>query len=294
MSYIGPEAIDSGSRRYIAATMDAPFLERDEEFELARRWREGGDADAMQELVLAYARFVVRIAAGFRGYGLPMGDLVQEGNIGLMQGAMRFDPEREVRFSTYARWWIVASIQEYILRNSSIVRIGTTAAQKKLFFNLRRMRARIASNTVGPMTYDNRQSIADELGVPLAAVERMEAHISSPDQSLNATVGSDDSDEIQDFLADDAASPETIAIDRTDGRKRAGWIKKALRRLSPRERKIITSRFLTETPNTLAELGTVFGVSKERIRQIEVQALTKLRVSIAEITDDPRDLFAIS
>ena len=281
MSYIGPQAIDQGSRRYIAATMDAPFLERDEEFDLARRWREDGDADAMQDLVFAYARFVVRIAAGFRGYGLPMGDLVQEGNVGLMQGAMRFDPERAVRFSTYARWWIVASIQEYILRNSSIVRIGTTAAQKKLFFNLRRIRARIADNTTGPMTYDNRRSIADELGVPLAAVERMEAHLSYPDRSLNAVIG-----------PGDAASPEAIAIDRADGRKRAGWIKAALRRLSPRERKIIVSRFLTETPSTLAELGTVFGVSKERIRQIEAKALEKLRVSIAEITDDPRELFA--
>ena len=292
MSYIGPQAIDQGSRRYIAATMDAPFLERDDEFDLARRWRDDGDADAMQDLVLAYARFVVRIAAGFRGYGLPMGDLVQEGNVGLMQGAMRFDPERAVRFSTYARWWIVASIQEYILRNSSIVRIGTTAAQKKLFFNLRRIRARIADNTTGPMTYDNRRSIADELGVPLAAVERMEAHLSYPDRSLNAVIGPGETDELQDFLADDAASPEAIAIDRADGRKRAGWIKAALRRLSARERKIIVSRFLTETPSTLAELGTVFGVSKERIRQIEAKALEKLRVSIGEITDDPRELFA--
>ena len=292
MSYARPEAIDGGSRRYIAATMDAPFLERGYEFELARRWRDNDDTKAMHELVFAYARFVVRIAAGFRGYGLPMGDLVQEGNVGLMESAKRFDPARDVRFSTYARWWIVAAIQEYILRNSSIVRIGTTAAQKKLFFNLRRIRARIADNTTGPMTYDNRRSVADELGVPLAAVERMEAHLSHPDQSLNAAVGPGETGEFQDFLADDAASPEAIAIDRADHRKRAGWIKDALRRLSPRERKIIVSRFLIEAPSTLAELGGVFGVSKERIRQIEAEALEKLRAAIGEKIDDHEELFA--
>jgi RNA polymerase sigma-32 factor len=292
MFYAGPEAIDGGSRRYIAATMDAPFLERDYEFELARRWRDNDDTKAMHELVFAYARFVVRIAAGFRGYGLPMGDLVQEGNVGLMKSAKRFDPARDVRFSTYARWWIVAAIQEYILRNSSIVRIGTTAAQKKLFFNLRRIRARIAENPTGAMTYDNRSTIADELGVPLAAVERMEAHLSHPDQSLNATVGQSDSGELMEFLRDDEASPEEVAIERFDGRTRAAWIDEALGRLTPRERRIIVSRFLTEAPSTLAQLGGVFGVSKERIRQIEAKALEKLRAAISEKTDDPEELFA--
>ena len=168
MSYVHP--VDKGSRRYIAATMKAPFLEREHELDLARRWRENGDAAALHELTFSYARFVVRIASGFRGYGLPLGDLVQEGNIGLMEAAKRFDPERDIRFSTYARWWVIAAIQEYILRNSSIVRIGTTAGQKSLFFKLRRIRARLVDNPDGTMTGADRQKVAHELGVPVQRV----------------------------------------------------------------------------------------------------------------------------
>ncbi len=291
MSYVQGNPIDRGNRRYIAATMGAPFLERDEEFTLARRWREEGDAEAMHRLIESYARFVVRIASGFRGYGLPLGDLIQEGNIGLLQAAARFDPDRQVRFSTYASWWVVAGIQEYILRNSSIVRIGTTATQKSLFFNLRRLRARLIDNPDGAMTDDDRRRIAKELGVPLAAVERMESHLSRPDQSLNATVGDSDAEELQDFLTDPGPTPEDIVIDRRDGHTRSAWIKAALAMLNPRERHIIVSRFLDEDPSTLAELGVVFGVSKERIRQIEARALTKLREIIAEAVDDPGLLF---
>ena len=285
MSYVHP--VDKGSRRYIAATMGAPYLEPEHEFALARRWRDDGDAEALDDLVFAHARLVVKIASGYRGYGLPLGDLIQEGNVGLMQAAARFDPDRHVRFSTYARWWVVAAIQEYVQRNSSIVRIGTTAAQKGLFFKLRRLRARLVESPDGNMTDADRRTIAKSLSVPLAAVERMEAHISRPDQSLNMTVGADDSDQVQDFLRDGGPSPEDLAIERRDGETRSLWINDALDRLNARERSIIVSRFLKEDPQTLAELGVVFGVSKERIRQIEAKALDKLRVAFAETTDEP-------
>ena len=291
MSYAKAGPVDQASRRYIAATMEAPFLEREHEFDLARRWREDGDTSALRELVSSYTRFAVRIASRFRGYGLPLGDLVQEGNVGLMQAAQRFDPGRNVRFSTYAAWWVVAAIQEYILRNSSIVRIGTTAAQKSLFFSLRRLRARLTKDPVGAMSDSDRRLIARELDVPVAAVERMEAHISGPDQSLNATVGSSETDEFQDFLSDPGPTPEDVVICRRDRLARAGWIKRALTLLTPRERQIIVRRFLDDEPSTLAELGTTFGVSKERIRQVEAKALGKLRRSIGEITNKPDELF---
>ena len=289
MSYVHP--VDKGSRRYIAATMGAPYLEREHEFALARRWRDEGDAEALDDLVFAHARLVVKIASGYRGYGLPLGDLIQEGNVGLMQAAARFDPDRHVRFSTYARWWVVAAIQEYVQRNSSIVRIGTTAAQKGLFFKLRRLRARLVESPDGAMTDADRRYIAKLLSVPLAAVERMEAHISRPDQSLNMTVGADENDEVQDFLSDGGPSPEDIAIEHRDCETRALWIEDALERLNARERSIIVSRFLKEERQTLAELGVVFGVSKERIRQIEAKALTKLRATIGEIPGDSAELF---
>jgi RNA polymerase sigma-32 factor len=291
MSHAETGPIDKANRRYIASTMKAPFLEREHEFALARRWRDDGDADALHELVVSYARFVVRIASGFRGYGLPLGDLVQEGNVGLMEAAARFDPDRCVRFSTYAGWWVVAAIQEYILRNSSIVRIGTTASQKSLFFNLRRLRARVAERPDGAMSDEERRLIAGELRVPLAAVERMEAHLSRPDQSLNAPVGMSESDELQDFLSDSGPTPEDIVISRRDGDTRAAWIEAALALLTPRERQIVVRRFFDDEPSTLAELGEVFGVSKERVRQIEAKALSKLRSTITEITTDPDDLF---
>lgn len=291
MSYTKADPVDSGNRRYIASTMKAPFLEREHEFDLARRWRDHGDSAALHELVFSYARFAVRVAAGFRGYGLPLGDLVQEGNIGLMEAAKRFDPDRDVRFSTYASWWVVAAIQEYILRNSSIVRIGTTAAQKSLFFKLRRIRARLVDNPDGMLTDANRRQIARELDVPIAAVERMEAHLSRHDRSLNATVGDSDSDELQNFLSDDGPSPEDVVIDRRDRRTHASWIVEALRQLTPRERRIISGRFLNDEPRTLAQLGETFGVSKERVRQIEAKALTKLRTAIGEITGNPHEIF---
>ncbi len=292
MAQIRQAPVDSGSRRYISAAMDAPFLERDHELELARRWRDQGDAQALHELVFAYARFVIKIASRFRGYGLPLADLVQEGNVGLMEAAARFDPERDVRFSTYASWWVIAAIQEYVLRNASIVRIGTTAAQKSLFFNLRRLRAQLADSPDGLMSDDDRRRIARELSVPLAAVERMESHLSRPDQSLNATVGAEEGDAMfQDFLADDAPTPEEITARRHDTEVRAEWIDDALAELSPREREIISRRFLVDEPSTLAELGSRMGVSKERIRQIEAKALGKLKSRLDERVPDREEFF---
>ena len=277
---------DQNDRRYISAAMDAPMLERDYEIALARRWRDEQDADALHEIVTAHIRLVVRIASKFKGYGLPIGDLIQEGNTGLLQAANRFDPDRNVRYSTYATWWILAAMQEYIVRNSSIVRIGTTPAQKSLFFNLRKLRARLTDNTAARMTEDDRQMIASELGVPLAAVERMESHFSRPDQSLNATVGESESDEFMDLLADESPSPEAIVGDLIDSETRTKWIRDAMKHLTPREREVITRRFLKDDKITLAEIGETFGVTKERIRQIEGKALSKLRDALQDKVTD--------
>ena len=273
---------DKNDRRYIAAAMDAPLLEREHEVELARRWRDEKDDAALHEIINAHIRLVVRIASKFRGYGLPVGDLIQEGNTGLLEAANRFDPDRNVRFSTYATWWILAAMQEYIVRNSSIVRIGTTPAQKSLFFNLRKLRARLTDNNGGQMTDGERRLIATELGVPVAAVERMESHLSRPDQSLNASIGESDSDEFVDLLADDSPTPEAIVGDLIDSETRSRWIGEAMDHLTAREREVITRRFLNDDKITLAEIGESFGVTKERVRQIEGKALSKLRHALQD------------
>jgi RNA polymerase sigma-32 factor len=292
MAYSDTSQTERSNRRYISATMEAPVLERDYEAALARRWTDKHDEQAMHEIIEAHARLVVRIAAGFRSSGLPMADLIQEGNIGLMEAVERFDYEREVRFSTYASWWIVASIQNYILRNSSIVRAATTPKQRRLFFNLRRLRAQMASSYDGYLTTDERRAIANKLDVTVADVERMETHLSRPDQSLNAMIGVDeDGTEFQDLLADDAPTPEELASRDSGRRTRRAWIEDALDRLTPRERRIIVSRFLEDRKITLAEIGEEFGVSKERIRQIESRALQKMQASMSEMDGVPSDLF---
>ena len=282
--------IDQGDRRYISTVMEAPVLEKEYEFELARRWRDGKDEDALHELITAYARFVVRIAWGFRGYGLPIGDLVQEGNIGLMEAAARFDPEHNARFSTYAGWWIMAAIQDHILRHNSIVRVATTPAQRRLFFNLRKARARLATGPDGELTAADRERMAEQLNVTAPDVERMETHLSGPDASLNATVGADDdSTEQMDLLRDLGPGPEDVTIDVVDGETRSRWLREAMDVLSHRERQIIVSRFLEEDKSTLAEIGADFGVSKERIRQIEAKALVKLRQAIRGRVVEPKE-----
>ena len=284
--------VDQGSRRYISTVMDAPILEREHEFDLARRWRDDQDEAALHELIEAYARFVVRIAWRFRGYGLPIGDLVQEGNIGLMEAAARFDPERATRFSTYASWWIMAAIQDYVLRHNSMVRVATTPVQRRLFFNLRRARAQMATGPDGSLTAEDRERVAEALGVTPIDVSRMEAHLGGPDASLNAAVSQqqDGGGEQQDFLPDEGPSPEELALTSVDGDIRSAWLHDALDELSPREREIITHRFLDDEKQTLAEIGDSFGVSKERVRQIEAKALSKLNVSLRRHVTDPREL----
>lgn len=277
--------------------MKAPLLDADHERALARAWHDRKDERALHELTSAYMRLVIAMAARFRAYGLPMGDLVQEGNVGLMQAAQRFDPERGVRFSTYASWWIRSSIQDYILRNWSIVRTGTTTAQKSLFFNLRRLRALIndgGSATLGPQ---GRSFVATQLRVSERDVETMESRLAAGDRSLNAAVpGTDSGDggamEWQDLLADERLLPEEVAMASHDTRIRSRWLQRALATLSERETFIITRRRLSEEGETLESLGSQLGISKERVRQVEHQALSKLRTALMQETDAPHDFIA--
>ena len=275
---------------YIRYTMQQPLLEREHEVELATKWRDEGDNRAMHELVMAYARIVVSAASRYRYYGLSNGDLIQEGNIGLMQAAKRFDPDRGVRFSTYAAWWIRASIQDHILRNWSIVRTGTTAAHKSLFFKLRRLRARIGEADGGPLSHEGRQKIAETIGVTVADVTVMEQRLSGADGSLNAAVSQESESEAQDFLADERPNPEQVVIELHDGEVLSRWLNDALSELSPRERLIIMKRRLQDDGATLEQLGGVLGVSKERVRQLEHRALKKLKKSLEEQSESPLDL----
>ncbi len=280
MSHIDDPNTRRSNLAFIRSSMQAPLLSRDHEFELARRWRKQTDEAALHELILSYTRLVVAVAGRFRNYGLPLGDLVQEGNVGLMQAAARFEPDRNVRFSTYAAWWIRAAMQEYILRNWSIVRTGTTTAQKSLFFNLRRLRTLIEKTTGGAITAEGRASIAKELGVSLGEVEAMEARLSGTDQSLNAPISEGGEEEWQNSLADNRPGPEEVVIGMRDAATRSRWLNEALSELNERERTIIDQRRLREEAATLEELGQELGVSKERVRQLEHRALMKLKQSM--------------
>ena len=290
MAVISGTQTRQSDNRYIRNAMKQPLLERDHEVALAVAWRDNDDAAAMHDLVMAYARLVVSAASKYRHYGLPNGDLIQEGNIGLMQAAKRFDPDKGVRFSTYASWWIRASIQDYILRNWSIVRTGTTAAHKSLFFKLRRVRARIGEADGGPLSFEGRQKIAETIGVNVKDVEVMEQRMSGPDSSLNAPVAQDGEHEMQDFLACQRPSPEQVVLEMHDEKVLSNWLNQALQELSSRERMIILKRRLTEDGATLEELGHVLGVSKERVRQLEHRALKKLKKSLEEKHDKPLEL----
>lgn len=291
--YAGASRPQPADQHFVKTAMQAPLLTREHEQDLARRWQNDQDEDALHEMVNAYVRLAIAMAMRFRGYGLPIADLIQEGNIGLMQAAARFDPSRDVRFSTYASWWIRAAIQDYILRNWSIVRTGTTAAQKSLFFNLRRLRAQIdpASEHISTQAVDE---IADALHVPTAAVETMSARLSASDRSLNAPAGEEGDTQWLDLLADDRPSPEDVVTVLRDGETRARWLNEALQGLTDRERTIIEERRLGEETVTLEMLGRRFGISKERVRQIESQALSKLRNSLEEKVDDPVQMGLIS
>lgn len=291
MAHIDDMDTQRANMGYIRSSMNEPMLERDHELELARRWRDKEDQKALHELIRSYTRLVVAMASRFRNYGLPMGDLIQEGNIGLMQAAQRFEPEREVRFSTYASWWIRSAIQDYVLRNWSIVRTGTTAAQKSLFFNLRRLRARIEGQQEGILNEEGRKKIAKELNVHVHEVRDMEARLSGHDKSLNATVSDKSDDEWQNFLADDRANPEDIVIGMKDAQTRSQWLSEALGELTDRERKIISDRHLGYETVTLEELGQQLGVSKERVRQLEQRAMDKLKTSLSRHAGVEQSLF---
>jgi RNA polymerase sigma-32 factor len=282
MASADPPASFTVNREFIRESMSAALLSRERELWLARLWRDEGDEAALHELVMAYMRLVISTAARFRNYGLPMNDLVQEGATGLMQAAARFEPEREVRFSTYAAWWIRSAMQDYILRNWSVVRTGTTAAQKALFFNLRRLRAKIGDGSGGPLDDAGRAFIASELSVHTDEVEAMEMRLAGGDQSLNATISPTGEDEWQDFLADERPTPEETVMFARDSRTRSIWLAQALAELTDREQTIIKERRLRDDARTLEELGRDLGISKERVRQIEHRALEKLKISLLE------------
>jgi RNA polymerase sigma-32 factor len=280
------------NQAYIKRSMRAPLLDVERERQLAESWRLHRDEAALHKLVSAYSRLVVPFAMKYRRYGLPMGDLIQEGNLGLMQAATRFEPERGVRFSSYAMWWIRARIQDFILRNWSIVRTGTTAAQKALFFNLRRLQARIGRRGGERLAADDQEQIARTLNVRLTDVAEMEARLSRGDQSLNAAVGEDTDEEWQDRLCDMRPDPEDAAIAEDAARLRSKWLVAALAELSARERLVICRHQCDDDGATLEQIGARLGISKERVRQIEQRAIAKLRAALMRHPDGGRALLA--
>jgi RNA polymerase sigma-32 factor len=293
MTYIDDPRTQKANLDYIRTAMNEPMLEKDHERYLAERWKYKRDERALHELVKSYTRLVVSVASRFRNYGLPMGDLIQEGNVGLMQAAERFEPERDLRFSTYATWWIRSAIQDYILRNWSIVRTGTTASQKSLFFNLRRLRAKIENKYEREgLGEQGRTEIAKELDVNVKDVVDMESRMSGGDQSLNARIGENSEDEWQDFLTDKGPTPEDVVIGMKDAQTRSQWLKDALSELSDREQRIIRERHLGYETVTLEELGKDLGVSKERVRQLEQRAMDKLKTSMARHVKNHVELFS--
>ena len=273
---------ESARRSMIQAAMRAPYLERGEEHDLAVRWKEKHDQEALHRITTAHMRLVISMAAKFRHFGLSMSDLIQEGHVGLLEAAARFEPEREVRFSTYATWWIRASIQDYILRNWSIVRGGTSSAQKALFFNLRRLRARLAQGSEMLSSVAIYREIATALGVQEADVAMMDSRLSGPDASLNIPFGDEGgtASDRQDFLVSGDPLPDEVVGETIDFERRSGWLNTALGALNERELKIIRERRLREEGATLESLGVRLGISKERVRQIENRALEKLRVAL--------------
>jgi RNA polymerase sigma-32 factor len=275
-------AADSGGLvRYLEEIRKFPMLEPEEEFMLAKRWQEHGDTDAAHRLVTSHLRLVTRIAMGYRGYGLPIGEVISEGNVGLMQAVKRFEPDKGFRLATYAMWWIRASIQEYILRSWSLVKMGTTAAQKKLFFNLRRMKGQIKALEDGDLRPDQVKKIATTLGVPEDDVISMNRRLGG-DASLNAPVRADmeGGGEWQDWLVDDTPDQEERLVESEELSQRKAYLAKAMTTLNERERRIFEARRLAEEPATLEDLSEEFGVSRERIRQIEVRAFEKVQAAV--------------
>lgn len=268
---------DAGLRRYLQEIQKFPMLDADEEYMLAKRWTEYTDYDAAHTLVTSHLRLVAKIASGYRGYGLPMSELIAEGNIGLMQAVKKFEPDKGFRLSTYAMWWIRASIQEFVLRSWSLVKMGSSAAQKKLFFNLKKMRKRLKHIDDGKaLTPDEIRTIASELDVNEQDVIDMDERMLASDKQLNARIGHDGDAEWGDMLADPSESHEEILADDQETRMKKKLMMQALNSLSEREKEIIVARRMNEEEQTLEELAQRFGISRERVRQIEARALEKM------------------
>ncbi|MBP7815810.1 MAG: RNA polymerase sigma factor RpoH [Phenylobacterium sp.] len=278
---------DGGLSRYLTEIRKFPMLAKDEEFMLAKRWKEHEDPEAAHRMVTSHLRLVAKIAMGYRGYGLPIGEVISEGNVGLMQAVKKFEPDKGFRLATYAMWWIRASIQEYILRSWSLVKMGTTAAQKKLFFNLRKAKSQISAFQDGDLHPDQVAQIATKLGVLNEEVISMNRRLSGPDASLNAPLRVDGESEWQDWLEDETSvSQETQVAENQERTQRLGLLQEAMTELTDRERHILTERRLKDDPSTLEELAAEYGVSRERVRQIEVRAFEKLQKSMRTAAEE--------
>jgi RNA polymerase sigma-32 factor len=274
--------------RYLQEIRKFPMLEAEEEFMLAKRWREHDDPEAAHKLVTSHLRLVAKIAMGYRGYGLPLSELISEGNVGMMQAVKRFDPDRGFRLATYAMWWIRAAIQEYILHSWSLVKIGTTAAQKKLFFNLRKLKGQMRAIDEGDLPPETVRRIAEKLDVPEQDVVTMNRRLSGPDHSLNAPLRADGDGEWQDWLVDEQEDQETRLARTQEFKQRSALLRDAMTGLNQRERHILTERRLREDPTTLEELSQDYGISRERVRQIEVRAFEKLQKAIKNAAIEKR------
>lgn len=280
--------LEGGLQRYFREIWKFPVLEDTEEFMLAQRWRQHGDSEAAHKLVTSHLRLVAKIAMGYRGYGLPVSDLVSEGNIGLMKAVKKFEPERGFRLSTYAMWWIRASITEYILRSWSMVKMGTVSAQKKLFFSLRGIKNRLRIVDSGELSPEQTKQLAEALHVPEADVVSMNRRLAARDVSLNAPVGDDEgAAQFQDMLVDDRADPETLVGEREESGVRGALLSAALSKLPQREREILIERRLKDEPATLEDLGKTYGISRERVRQLEVRAFGKLQKWMCDAAAQP-------
>ena len=282
---------EASLNRYLAEIKKFPILAPEQEYMLAKRFQDHGDPDAAAQLVTSHLRLVAKIAMGYRGYGLPVSELISEGNIGLMQGVKKFEPDRGFRLATYAMWWIRASIQEFILRSWSLVKMGTTAAQKKLFFNLRRMKSKLDAFEEGDLSPEHLAKIATDLGVTEAEVTSMNRRMAmGGDTSLNVPMREDGEGQWQDWLADDAPLQDTIVADAQEADVRHDMLVNAMDELNDREKHILTERRLTDDPKTLEELSQVYGVSRARVRQIEVRAFEKLQKAMMRLAGGNRML----
>ncbi len=283
LTTISPE---SSLSRYLQQIRTFPMLAPEEEYMLAKRWVDHEDSEAAHKLVTSHLRLVAKIAMGYRGYGLPLGELISEGNVGMMQAVKRFDPERGFRLATYAMWWIRAAMQEYILHSWSLVKMGTTAAQKKLFFNLRRIKGRIQAIEEGDMSPENVKLIAEKLSVPEQDVIEMNRRMAAGDHSLNAPVRADAEGEWQDWLVDESPDQETLLVESEELGKRRELLQDALETLNERERHIFTERRLKDDPVTLEDLSQIYDISRERVRQIEVRAFEKVQRAVRNAARD--------